>query len=1015
MDIRLLGGVKVLVGSLELPLGTPKQKILLAMLGVDANRLVTVDEMVDELWPEAPPRSAIPNVRTYAANLRRAFAKVGGAAIVRQQGGYLLSVLPEAVDLIRAQQRFAQGRAFARANQRSSAIAVLADIIDGWPGPLLAGLPLGPALAGRREAVEREREEMLVLLSELYLNTGQPERAVVALRPHAVRNSTRERLQLLLMRALLANEDPAGAVAVYRSARAALDEEVGVQPGPELDQLHRTALETRSRMLSAGRPAPSGAADRTRTVTWLPRPTTDFVGREDVVRRLLRSITARSGPTAVVQVIDGMAGCGKTTLAVRLAEMLRAEYPDGQLFIDLRGHGEVDPLEPAAALATLLRQLDVPSGRVPIDFEDRAALWRRELAQRRVVVVLDNAAGSDQVIPLLPDGAGTVVLVTARSRLLASELGVPESLGVLSRVEAVRLLASTAGAQRVGKEPEAAAEVVRRCGYLPLAIRLAGARLAHRTSWRVADLALRLAGERGRIDQLAVGDRTLAGAFATSYEPLDDRSRRAFRMLSLHPGDDFSPPTAAALADLPLDETVRILDDLVDRHLLEDRADGRYRLHDLVREYAAELSRRVDEPSVPLAALDRLLELCLHTTLSVAVGLEARLDEKTLVAERPHRPDLLTAIEPDVEWLERERSTLTALVACATQAERDRYAWRLARALWRFFYIRTYFDDILSTHRHGLESARRIGDLDAVAQMQNYLASAYVRTGNYPEATRLVESAVGLYQQMGDARNAARFRANLGVVYWLTGRFDSAVRLGAQLRREELSKGHVSTDLVLPNYGIALAAVGRYAEALDLHRLHLFLARVKADQFQILNALGHVGMVRARMGDHGPAIQIMEASLRLRDRTGHRYGEPELRVELGTALREMRQFDAARREHETALRLALDNGERHAQCAALNELGTTAAAQGDPAEATRLYERALKLATRIAHPQEQGRALARLGGLMMGKDPDEARRLWRRALAIFERTGGPEQHRVRTLLGDERPAEDLSIFYRAPR
>ncbi|WFE37556.1 BTAD domain-containing putative transcriptional regulator [Micromonospora sp. WMMD998] len=998
VEIRVLGGIKALVSGLELPLGTPKQKILLAMLGVAANRLVTVEEMVDELWPDAPPRSAIPNVRTYAANLRRAFAEVGGATIVRQQGGYLLSVLPEAVDLIRSQQRFAQGRALARANRCSSAIAVLADALDEWPGPLLAGLSLGRTLAARREAVERDCEDALILLAELYLQTGQSERAVVALRPHAVRDPTRERLQMLLMRALLANEDPAGAIAIYRSARAALDEEMGVQPGPRLDQLHQVAIETRSTMLSAGRPTPPSTADKTRTVNWLPRPTTDFVGREGVVRRLLGSISARSGPAAVVQVIDGMAGCGKTTLAVRLAEMLRADHPDGQLFIDLRGHGEADPLEPAAALATLLRQLGVPSGRVPIDVEERAALWRRELAQRRVVLVLDNAARSDQVIPLLPGGAGTVVLVTARSRLLASELGVPESLDVLSRVDAVRLLASTAGAQRVGEEPEAAAEVVRRCGHLPLAIRLAGARLAHRTSWRVADLASRLAGERGRIDQLAVGDRTLAGAFATSYEPLDDRSRRAFRMLALHPGDDFSSPTAAALVDLPLTDTVRILDDLVDRHLLEDRANDRYRLHDLVREYAAELSRAVDEAHVPLEAMDRLLELCLHAALSVAVGLEARLDLKTLVAERPRRPDLLTAIEPDVEWLERERSTLTAMVAYATRAERDRYAWRLARALWRFFYIRTYFDDILSTHRHGLVAARRIGDLEAVAQMQNYLASAHVRTGNYPAATKLVESAVGLDQRMGNVRRAARFRANLGVIYWLTGRLESAVTLGAQLRREELPNGYVPADLVLPNYGIALAAVGRYAEALGLHRLHLFLARIKADQFQILNALGHVGMVRARMGDHGPAIRIMEASLRLRDRTGHRYGEPELRVELGRALRELRQFDAARHQHETALRLALDNGERHAQCAALNELGTTAEAQGDPAEASRLHDQALKLATRIAHPQEQGRALARLGDLVTGNDPDEARRLRRRALAIFERTGGPEQQLVRTLL-----------------
>ncbi|MFI7220989.1 AfsR/SARP family transcriptional regulator [Micromonospora maritima] len=1006
MDIRLLGSVKALSSGSELPLGTPKQKILLAMLAADVNRLVTVDEMVDELWPAAPPRSAVPNVRTYAANLRRAFAKAGEDAkageetsIVRQPGGYRLSAHPEAIDLVRAQRRLAQARALIRSGQQSSAIPVLAEAVEGWRGTLLAGLPLGPLLTARREAAAREHEDALTLLAELYLGSRQPGQALTLLRPHAARHLTRERLQMLLMQALLASDDPAGAVAVYRSARVALDEELGVRPGSRLDELHRTALEARSRLpTTSARPPGSERAEETRAANWLPRSTADFVGREDVLRRLLESIRRRSGQRAVVQVIDGMAGCGKTTLAVRLAELLRREHPDGQLFVDLRGHGEADPLEPSMVLSTLLRQLGVPAGRVPTDVEDRADLWRRELAQRRVVLVLDNAAGSEQVLPLLPGAAGSVVLVTARSRLFATELGVPESLEVLSRSEAVRLLASTAGVDRVEAEPAAADEVVRSCGHLPLAIRLAGARLAHRPSWRVADLASRLTDERDRINQLAVGDQTLAGAFATSYEPLGERSRRMFRMLALHPGDDLSGPMAAALADLPLPETLAILDDLVDRHLLEEKASGRYRLHDLVREYAAELSRQVDDPSVRLAAVDRLLDLCLHATLSVAVRLEPRLDGDALVTDPPSRPDLLAAIGPDVDWLERERTTLTALVACAAEIGRDGFAWRLARALWRFCYIRTYFDDILSTHRHGLRAARRLGDREAAAQMQNYLASAYVRTGNYREATRLVESSVETYQDMHDQGTAARYRANLGVVYWLTGQLDAAVQLGAELRREVLLHGHVWIDLVLPNHGIALAAIGRYAEALELHRLHLFLARTKGDQFQLLNALGHVGMVRARMGDHEPAIRIMEASLRLRDRTGHRYGEPELRVDLGVALRETHRLDEARRQHETALRLAFDNGERHAQCAALNELGTTAEAQGDPTEAIRLHEQALKLATRIAHPQEQGRALARLGSLMLDKDPDEARRLWRRALAIFERTGGPEQHRVRTLL-----------------
>ncbi|MEU8259714.1 tetratricopeptide repeat protein [Micromonospora sp. NPDC048999] len=594
---------------------------------------------------------------------------------------------------------------------------------------------------------------------------------------------------------------------------------------------------------------------------------------------------------------------------------------------------------------------------MPTELDDRVELWRRELARRRAVVVLDNAVCSEQLLPPLPVDRGCVVLVTTRARLFAAELGAPESLGVLPPAEAVRLLAVTAGVDRVTAEPDAAGEVAQRCGYLPLAIRLAGARLAHRPRWRVVDLARRLANGPGGISQLAVENRTLAGAFAASYEPLSERSRYLFRMLAIHPGDDFSPPMASALADLPLSETARLLDDLVDRHLLEETSSGRYRLHDLMREYASELSRRLDDRQVRLHALDRLLDLCLRAALAVAVLLEPALDGKVLAVDPPPRPELLVALgAPDVEWLERERANLVALVAYAEKAGRGGYAWRLARALWRFCYIRSYFDDILTTNQHGLVAAERIGDRAAVAQMHNYLASAYVRTGNYLEATKLVKAAVAACQELGDRRNAARFRANLSGVYFLSGELDAA--------------------------------------------LHLYLARMNGDQFHLLNALGHIGIVKTRLGHHASAIRLMNASLKLRDRTGHRLGEPELRVDLGISLRELRQLDEARRQHETALQLAIDNGERHAQCAALNELGVTAEAQGDPDEATRFHQRALELATRINHLQEQGRALARIGDLMMVEEPEQARRHWRRALSIFERTGAPEQHDLRRRLPD---------------
>ncbi|MEW2445908.1 AfsR/SARP family transcriptional regulator [Micromonospora marina] len=374
MKIRILGGLTAYHEGGSVHLGTPKQQLVLGMLAVHAGRLVTLDKLVDELWPDSPPRSAVPNVRTYAANLRRMFADADGEAVVaRQPGGYQLLISPDAVDLARIERQITHGKALADAGQASAAIRVLTDAVDNWSGSLLPGLPLGPVLSARREVAEREHEAALVFLAGLHLSSGQPEDATRILRPHAARQPTRERLQAVLMDALLASGDSAGAAAVYRSTRAALNQELGVRPGSRLEELHRKALETGRRPPNpAERSAASSSPQAAHSARWLPRSTADFVGRQEVLDRLLRGIRRRSEQAAVIQVIDGMAGCGKTTVAVRLAEMLRAQHPDGQLFVDLRGHGETAALEPQAVLLTLLRQLGVPPGRVPTDFEDRA-------------------------------------------------------------------------------------------------------------------------------------------------------------------------------------------------------------------------------------------------------------------------------------------------------------------------------------------------------------------------------------------------------------------------------------------------------------------------------------------------------------------------------------------------------------------------------------------------------------------------------------------------------------------
>ncbi|MEW2143636.1 BTAD domain-containing putative transcriptional regulator [Micromonospora vinacea] len=1049
MDIQLLGGLSVHLLGRKLHLGTPKQQAVFAMLAVQPGQLVTVNDLVDELWPDSPPRSAVPNVRTYAANLRRTFEtfESGRGVIVRQQSGYQFTLKPEAIDVFRFEMEFAAGREALTVGHMDQALARLGSAVARWRGPMLAGMSLGPVLGARVVAAEEEHLLAVELLADAQLRVGRSDLAIPLLREAIARHPLREPAYALLARALHERGDHAGALVTYDEARTKLMAELGVLPGSDLQAFYRTIVSAvpsqRPGKRAVPRPAGQSArrvskaaspgsvlipegAPRPEPVDHLPRAVTDFVGREDVVSRLLAETWRVEERVPAVHIIDGMAGSGKTTLAVHLARRLSDRYPDGALFIDLCGHGEKNLVEPASALVTLLRQMGVPAGRVPVEFDDRVELWRQELARRRSVVVLDNAASSEQIMPLLPAEPTTVVLVTSRRHLSHPDVGPSQTLPLLNPQESVDLLSVSVGRDRVEAEPEAAAEVVRRCGYLPLAIRLAGARLAHRRGWRLADLAGQMAGDAPVLHHLAQEESTVTGAFAASYEPLTSSTKRVFRFLGLYPGSRFSAPAVAALTGLTIAEARAALDDLVDRNLVEDLDSTRYRLHDLMRQYSIELCSRTDSASDRKAGLAHLFDFTLEVALRVAKTLEFN-DLGPLVTHLPFgRPELIDAIgEPTADWLEAERTDLVTMVRAALDEGFHEQSWRLARALWRFCYIRGYFEDIITTHRHALTAAEASGDVGATALMNNYLASGYVRTGGNREALHHLTRAVALAEDSQDVLNTARYRANLAAVYWWSGNLAEAVTVGLECLRDYKGYGNVRVPMVLPNLGIALTALGRYEEALRMHRLHLAWARTNSDEFHTLNALSHIGAVRLRMGDRPQAIRILLASLALRDRTGHRYAEAEVRNDLGIAYRGLGRLVEAQQEHELARKLSIGSGERHVEAAALNELGRTLLAQGRADEAFEVHQEALRLATRIAHPHEQGRALAGLAEHFVRTDPVEARRHWERALAIFRRMGVPERFEAERRLAEltdqpgaqiaGQPERRLSISYRQAR
>ncbi|MEV1331700.1 BTAD domain-containing putative transcriptional regulator [Micromonospora costi] len=1009
MKIHVLGGLVVQLSSGTLQLGTPKQRTVLAMLVTHPGQLVTVDELIDELWPAEPPPSAVPNVRTYAANLRRNFAAAGAPAgvLLRQGKGYRLCVEAESIDVHQFEVEHRQARLRFDEGALTRAVDLAERAVGRWRGPMLAGVPLGPVLTARVAAGEEQRLAATELLADAWRRAGQGERAVPLLRELLGRHPLRESAHSLLMRTLYDRGDRAEAVAAYERAREALRGELGIAPGAELQLLRRAidgpeaagpgdAAPPRQRTAADGPGGPAPTA-----VNWLPRPVTDFVGRGEAIERMLAETRRVERHTSAVHVIDGMAGSGKTTLAVHVAGRLADRYPDGQLFIDLRGHGGEDPVAPAAALTTLLRQLGVPGQQIPVTAACRVELWRRELARRRCVVVLDNAASGDQVRPLLPVLPGTVLIVTSRLRLTGLDVGPPESLPVMTPDEGLALLARTAGRERVAADPEAAAEVVRRCGHLPLAIRLAGSRLTRRPSWSLAHLAGLLADEVGAFGQLSEEQRTLAGVFATSYEPLSPTARRVFRALSLHPGPRVSTAMAAALTGLPYGAAAQALDELVDGHLVEEVETGRYRMHDLLRQYSSELSARVDPAADRRAALAELLDVVLHAALRAAERLEPDFIRGQVAPPPPRRPDLLDAIGAvGVEWLERERAGLVALVVRAQEQGHHGHAWRLARTMWRFCYIRAYFDDILLTHARGLAAAEACGDAHGLASMHNYLASAHLRTGDHRAALDHVTRAVAICEREQDSDNLFRYRANLAVVYMFRGDLREAVAVGLESLRDPRADGGHDLSAGLPNLGLALATSGRFAEALRIHRLHLYWSRIRHNDFHILNALAHIGGVRVRLGEYRPAIRLLKASLALRDRTGHRYAEAEVRNDLGAAYRALGRLAEAQREHELARALASESGERYVEAAALNELGRTLAAAGREDESAGRYREALRLATQIPSPYEQGRALAGLGEHFARTDPAEARRHWERALAIFRRMGVPERVGVERRLAE---------------
>ncbi len=780
LRVALLGPLEVAVGSRPVVVSAPRLRALLAVLAVSAGRSVSVDRLAVAVWDADLPGYARGAVQTYVTRLRRLL----GAGLVRTSpGGYALCAEPDQVDALRFLRLL---DAAALAPEVPQERLLLAEALALWRGAPFEGVR--SAWLADVEA-RRLTERYLAAIErrvDLELAEGRAGELVAELSYLTARYPLRESLWVRLLVALDRCGRQAEALERYEAVRVRLVEELGADPGPELQQVHADLL--------AGRPPqPSGAAGSMAPGPLVPRQlpvdVDGFTGRQaalaDLDKLLGRGNDDGVLEPVVVSAVVGTAGVGKSALAIHAAHRLAGRFPDGQLYVNLQGATTgLPPLEPLEVLGRFLRALGVNPAAIPGDLQEAAALWRSQVAGRRLLVVLDEAADAAQVRPLLPATPGCGVLVTSRRVLASLERAHHLHLDVLAPDDAIHLLGRLAGPQRVAAEPQAAAEVARLCGLLPLALRIAGARLAARPAWPLRTLIDRLAAAQARLDELELADLGVRASFQVSYEqlrtsgdPTDRAAAEAFGLLGLPDGPELGVAVAARLLDVGEQAAERVLELLADAHLLETPAPGRYRLHDLLRLYAHELAAQSHPEPDRAAALTRALGFYAATTWGTLAVLRPGDYRLARADDRWRNGGLEVADEHSaLAWLEAERANLLAAIqqAATTPGIPNELATQLAHGLFGFLWVRGHWDDWLRVSRLALAAAQRTGDRAAQAHAHNDLGLAHYRQGRYEQALACHQEGLAIFRELGDPDGQAESLRELGETLRALGRQNEA-------------------------------------------------------------------------------------------------------------------------------------------------------------------------------------------------------------------------------------------------
>ncbi|HEV2375355.1 MAG TPA: helix-turn-helix transcriptional regulator [Streptosporangiaceae bacterium] len=736
----------------------------------------------------------------------------------------------------------------------------------------------------------------------------------------------------------------------------------------------------------------------------LPRSIACFTGREAELDRLLGAVdnVAAAGPVAGIHAIDGMAGAGKTTFAVHAAHKLAPYFPDGHYFLPLHAHTPGQrPVEPADALASLLLTAGLIAGQIPSGLEARAARWRDHVADKKILLLLDDAAGQEQVRPLLPGTAGSLVLITSRRRLSALEDAEVISLGTLPRDDAVALLARLSCRPDLKSVTGPAEEITRLCGYLPLAIGILAGQLRHHPARTAADMAAQLAAARDRLAMMQAENLSVAAAFGMSYQNLTMSQQRLFHRLGLVPGPSVDAYAAAALDDISLDEARSDLDGLYDQNLVTEPASGRYQLHDLLREHARTLAT-ADDPADSDAAVGRVLDYYLHAAAAAGrhfAPWTAAYDRPLTGRVPPHVPDLST-LGQAADWLETERPNLHAAVDYAAVRAWPVHATRIPHAMSDFLLAHGHWDQASALHQTALTMARQAGDRAGEADALNELGILRTQTGDYPAAAVNLSGALALYRDLGDRAGEAGVLNRLGIMHAHTSEYPAAVACHQQaldLARELGDRrGQASA---LNNIGLPQQMSGDYPAAVASHRQALDLARELGNQRGVAYALNALGCVEQLTGDYHSAATSQQQALALFCDLGEQIGQAYALNDLGVVQRLTKDYPAASASHQRAFKLFFDLGNRLGQAEALNNLGELSAETSDSNDARQHHTQALAIARSIGVPLEEARALEGLGhSYLQDRNPHEAVAHLRQALTIYQRIGAPAAQRVQETL-----------------